>query len=144
MNIGDETPVFTLKDQDQDEVSPDYSKTVLLSFHPLAWTGVCKDQMSQLEDNADKIAEKGAVTYGLSVDSFATKAAWAKDIGIEKTRLLCDFWPHGDIAKKLGIFDDEAGISKRANIIVKDGKIAWMKVYPIEQLPDFDEVLENL
>ena len=59
--------------------------------------------------------------------------------------MLSDFWPHGGVAQKFGIFDDEAGFSKRANIIIgKDGRIEFMKVYEISELPDVDEIIEFL
>ncbi len=47
---GDLAPDFTFKDQDNREVrlSNLQGKKVLLSFHPLAWTPVCTDQMGSL------------------------------------------------------------------------------------------------
>jgi peroxiredoxin len=36
-------------------------------------------------------------------------------------------------------------MSQRANIIVgEDGTVKWVKVYPISQLPDIQEVLQAL
>jgi hypothetical protein len=41
----------------------------------------------------------------------------------------------------LGIFRKEDGFSERANILVgEDGTVLWIKVYPIKQLPDLEEV----
>jgi peroxiredoxin len=50
LNVGDEAPDFTLKDQNDQEftLSELKGKKVLLSFHPLAWTGVCAKQMKSL------------------------------------------------------------------------------------------------
>lgn len=50
---GDRAKDFTLSDQDGKEVglSGFKGKRVLLSFHPLAWTPVCADQMKALEKN---------------------------------------------------------------------------------------------
>ncbi len=47
---GDLAPDFALKNQDNREVrlSNLQGKKVLLSFHPLAWTPVCTDQMGPL------------------------------------------------------------------------------------------------
>lgn len=51
VKIGDKAKDFTLKDQDGKELhlSDLKGKRVLLSFHPLAWTSVCADQMKSLE-----------------------------------------------------------------------------------------------
>jgi peroxiredoxin len=66
-------------------------------------------------------------------------------LGIESTRLLSDFWPHGKVAEAYGIFRSKYGTSERANIIVDENqKVAFVKVYPIGQLPDIKEVIEAL
>jgi len=51
ITIGATAPDFTLKDNRGNSVSlSDYKgKKVLLSWHPLAWTPVCADQMKSLE-----------------------------------------------------------------------------------------------
>jgi peroxiredoxin len=82
---------------------------------------------------------------GLSVDSFPTKHAWAKELGVKKTRLLCDFWPHGAVAHALGVFRKEDGFSERANIVVdENGRIVLIKMYEIPQLPDIEEIVAFL
>ena len=69
----------------------------------------------------------------------------AKELGIKNTRLLSDFWPHGDIARSYGIFREKEGFSERANIIVDvNGKVIFVKVYPISQLPDIEEIIKAL
>ena len=37
------------------------------------------------------------------------------------------------------------GISERANVIIdEEGIVRWMKIYPIAQLPDIEEVFKKL
>jgi len=120
-------------------------KKLLLSFHPLAWTEVCAKQMQSLESNVDVFASLNTVPLGLSVDAVPCKKAWAKTLGIEKVDLLADFWPHGGLAAKLGLFIDKFGFSQRANVILdEDRKAVFVKVYPIRELPDIREVLDFL
>ncbi|MEO0185793.1 MAG: redoxin domain-containing protein, partial [candidate division WOR-3 bacterium] len=136
-----------LKDQhNQDVRLSDYKgKKVLLSFHPLAWTGVCTKQMKAVEQNKKRFDELNTVALGISVDPVPSKHAWAKDMGVKETKLLSDFWPHGEYAKKLGIFREKEGFSERANIIVDENqKIIWIKIYDIPQLPDFEEIVKFL
>ena len=147
LSVGETAPDFALKDQDGKEVRlPEMnSKRVLLSFHPLAWTGLCAKQMQALEENKDTFESLGVLPLGLSVDTVPSKRAWADHLGIKTLRLLSDFWPHGEVAKAYGMFREESGVSERANIIVdKNGKIAFVKVYEISQLPDIGEILEVL
>ncbi len=147
LTIGGRAPEFALKDQDGKEVrlSEFKGKKVLLSFHPLAWTKVCAEQMKSLEQNGETFKGLDAVALGLSVDTVPSKNAWAKELGISRTRLLSDFWPHGGVAKAFGIFRDQNGFSERANIIIDENqKIAFVKVYEIPQLPDIQEIIHFL
>jgi peroxiredoxin len=145
--VGDQAPDFVLKDQNEKEfkLSDHRGKRVLLSFHPMAWTGVCAKQMKSLEDNKAKFDSLNTVAAGLSVDSIPSKKAWADSLGIKHTSLLADFWPHGGVAQRFGMFRERGGTSERANIIVDEqGKIVFVKVYPIPELPDIDEIIEFL
>ncbi|MDD2374491.1 MAG: redoxin domain-containing protein [Eubacteriales bacterium] len=143
IKIGDVAPDFSLEDNKGGEVklSDFKGKKVLLSWHPLAWTSVCTDQMRALEANYDRFTEANTVPLGLSVDPAASKKVWSAVLSIRETSLLSDFWPHGKVAKDYGIFIEEDGISQRANILVdEEGKIEWFKIYPISELPDIEEV----
>ncbi|NIN01504.1 MAG: redoxin domain-containing protein [candidate division Zixibacteria bacterium] len=145
--VGDQAKDFVLKDQNEKEfrLAEHKGKKVLLSFHPLAWTSVCAKQMKSLEDNKATFDSLGTAAVGISVDSIPSKKAWADSLGIKEISLLSDFWPHGEVAKVFGIFRDKNGISERANIIVdKNGKIVFIKVYPISELPDIGEIIEFL
>ena len=140
-------PDFTLKDHEEGvlKLSAFKGKKVLLSFHPLAWTGICAEQMKSLETNGEELEKNNTVALGISVDSVPCKAAWAKELGIKNTRLLADFWPHGGVAAAYGIFRDQNGISERANIIIdENGTIIFGKIYPISELPDMEEILNLL
>jgi peroxiredoxin len=147
LKAGDRARSFSLPDQNEKEfeLSKFKGKKVLLSFHPLAWTSVCSEQMKSLEKNIDAFASLKTVAVGVSIDTVPSKKAWAASLHIEKTRLLSDFWPHGKVAKAYGIFRKDDGISERANVIVDEkGKVAFFKVYPLGQLPDIKEILEVL
>jgi peroxiredoxin len=147
MQLGKTVKNFTLPDQHGENfiLSKFKGHRVLLSFHPLAWTPVCTRQMQSLEMNKKVFDKLNTVAVGLSVDSVPSKAAWAKAIKIKATGLLADFWPHGDVAKSLGLFREKDGISQRANVIIDEkGKVCFLKVYPISQLPDIDEIIDFL
>ena len=144
---GENVPDIILKDQNEQEIkfSKYKGKKVLLSFHPLAWTAVCAKQMKSLEDNRERLAETNTIAFGISVDSVPSKKAWAKELGVEQTQLLADFWKHGGFAKELGLFLEDRGISQRANVILdENGHVEFVKVYPISELPDIEEIIKVL
>jgi peroxiredoxin len=145
--VGSKAPDFILKDQDGKPVqlAELKGKKVLLSFHPLAWTRVCAEQMKSLEANYEQFEKLNSIALGLSVDAVPSKKAWAKELAIENTRLLSDFWPHGQVAKLYDIFREKNGFSERANIIVDENlKVIFAKTYPISQVPDIKEVIKFL
>jgi peroxiredoxin len=101
--------------------------------------------MQSLEKNKKIFDKLNTIAVGLSVDSVPCKAAWAKSIKIKQTKLLSDFWPHGNVAESLGLFREQDGISQRANVIIDEmGKVCFVKVYPIAELPDIDEIINFL
>lgn len=82
---------------------------------------------------------------GFSVDAPPCKKVWAAALVVNNVSLPSDFWPHGKVARDYGIFNETDGVSERANIIIdENGKVKWVKVYPAQQLPDINEVLQVL
>jgi len=147
IKAGDVAPDFALQDNLENDVklSDFKGKKVLLSWHPLAWTSICLDQMRSLERNMEAFRKLNTVPLGLSVDPQPSKKIWADALRLEELRILSDFWPHGKTAMDYGLFIEEYGISQRANVIVDEkGVVRWLKVYPLSQLPDIDEVIKVL
>jgi peroxiredoxin len=140
-------PDFQLKDQNGEVVrlSSLKGKKVLLSFRPLAWTPVCRDQMKALDIHHQRLADLNTVALGIGVDSAPSNKAWAESMAVTQTRILADFWPHGEVARKYGIFRQEDGFSERANIVVDESqKIVFVKVYPTSERPDLEEIIRFL
>lgn len=146
-NAGDKAPDFSLSDQDEKDfkLSDFRGKYVLLSFHPLAWTGVCSKQMKTLEANNEEFKKLNTIAVGINVDSIPSKKAWAESLGLKYTRILSDFWPHGKVAKLYRLFRDIEGFSERANILIDENQdIEFIRVYEIGELPDINEILTFL
>lgn len=147
LSCGETAPLFSLKDQHNTEcrLGDLAGKRVLLSLHPLAWTSICAKQMQALEENYDRLEELDTVPLGLSVDAVPTKSAWARSLGIDRLRLLSDFWPHGGVAAQYGLFREEEGFTERANVVIDgSGAIVLLKVYDLGQLPNLGEVIDFL
>ncbi len=147
IEIGRQAPDFNLKDHNGKvfKLSAMKGKKVLLSFRPLAWTAVCHDQMLLLEAYHLRFDELNTVAVGIGVDSVPSNKAWAKEMSMENTRLLADFWPHGAVAGLYGVLREKDGFSERANIIIDEKqKVVFAKIYPTAQLPDFDEIFDFL
>ena len=148
IQVNQEAIDFTLKDQNKEDIklSELKGKKVILSWHPLAYTPVCTDQMRSLERNYDRIQEKGdTVVIGISIDPFPAKAKWADILDLKDIKIVSDFFPYAEVTKAYGLFNEENGASKRANVIIdEEGKVQWVKVYGGSELPDVEEVIDNL
>lgn len=141
---GDIAANFTLKDQNDETFSllEHHQNNVILSFHPLAWTDKCAAQMLSLEENHEILASLNTIAVGISVDSLPCKRAWAKSLGITQTQILCDFWPHGQVARLYGLFRETNGFSERANVIIdREQNVIFSKVYPVHSVPDIQEII---
>ena len=115
------------------------------TIRSLAWTSVCTDQMRSLDRNADRFAGKNTVVLGFSVDPQPSKSVWARALCLKQLKILSDFNPLGAVAQAYGIFSDEHGASKRANILINEtGMVIWVKKYEIRTLPDVEEVLGKI
>ena len=146
LQAGNEAPDFELRSHRGGTVKlSDFRgrKNVILAFHPFAFTPVCATQMSGYEAGGPRLARADTVVLGISVDPQPAKTAWAASLGAISFDLLSDFYPHGEVARKYGVFRDKDGFSERAVFVVdKHGRIAWSKVYDIPQHPDNEELFE--
>ena len=96
----------------------------------------------------DKFAGFDAQVVGISVDSVFSHVAWQKSLGGLNYPLASDFYPHGEVSERYGVFRDSPpirGISERAIFMVdKEGKIAWSRIYELSNVPDNQELFEAL
>jgi alkyl hydroperoxide reductase subunit AhpC len=81
----------------------------------------------------------------ISCDPVQSKQAWGKSLGGISYPLVADFWPHGEISRKYGVFDEKLGRPDRAIFVVdRQGILRWIKRYEAGVLPSNAELLEEL
>lgn len=143
--VGDKAPQFTLKDQDQKDISlSDYigKKNIVLAFYPLDWSPVCENENKCFNDDFSKFQGAGAEVLGVSRDSTYSHKAWEEALDL-KHRLLSDMT--GDMAKQYGMWLGDKGITKRATVIIdKQGVVKYVKVQEILTARDDNEILTAL
>jgi peroxiredoxin len=145
LSVGELAPDFELRSHRGGTVRlSDFrgKKNVVVAFHPLAFTPVCANQMRAYESDLGKLGAADTAVLGISIDAQPTKTAWAQTLGAISFDLLSDFYPHGDVARKYGVFREQDGISDRAIFLVdKQGRIAWARTYQIPEQPDNAELI---
>ena len=101
--------------------------------------------MPEYEALASRFEGFDAQVVGVSVDSVPSNKSWAESLGGITYPLLCDFWPHGGVAKQFGVLMEDKGIAERAVIVVdKQGKVAYVDVHETGEQPDPEALFEVL
>ena len=144
--VGQKAPDFTLKDQNQNDVSLAALKghTVVLAFYPLDFSPVCSKEHACSTDDLKDFEGLNAKVLGLSVDSVWAHKAFAEKIKVSYP-LLADFHPKGGVAKKFGLYLEDKGITNRATVIIdKEGVVRYVQVYDIPQQRDNSQLVAEL
>lgn len=82
-----------------------------------------------------------AQVLGISVDHVPCLKAWAESLSGINYPLLSDFWPHGEVASRYGVFIQEEGKSERAIFVIdKQGYIRYIDIHDIDEQPSNDEL----
>ena len=127
VEIGQTAPEFTLKDQAGTDVSlSDYQgkQPVVLVFYPFTFTGVCQGEMCEIRDDPSVFDGADAAVLAISCDTRHAQAQWAEQQGFTFP-ILSDFWPHGEVAKAYGVFNEQLGCANRGTFVIdREGNIA--------------------
>lgn len=128
LEVGSKAPDFTLSDINRDKVSLESlrgDKAVLLVFYPFAFSGVCTGELCQVRDELADYQNDKVQVVGVSVDHPFTLRAWGEAQGYTFP-LLADFWPHGEVAKAYGVFNEQAGFAERGTFLIdREGVIVF-------------------
>jgi peroxiredoxin len=130
LSVGDRAPEFSLPDQDRQVVSLAGLRgtPVLLVFYPFAFSGICTGELCQLRDELINYTEAGVTVLAISTDPVFSLKAFKAQEGLDFP-LLSDFWPHGEVAKAYGVFNEKAGMAVRGTFLVDtEGAIAFAEV----------------
>ena len=150
VDVGDQAPDFELKDQHGAPVRLSGlrgGKNVVLVFYPLAFSGVCSGELCAMRDEFPEVSGDDVELLTVSVDSVWSHRVWAEAQHFNFA-LLSDFWPHGEVARSYGVFDENLGFSTRGTFIIdKDGVVWWKVVNPVPQareIADYQKALAAL
>lgn len=158
ISVGSKAPDFTLTQKTAEgpklvKLSDNFGKsnTVLL-FFPMAFTGVCTEEMCSVSQGLDSYTGLNAVVYGISGDNPFAQEAWAQKSGITLP-LLSDY--EHTTARAYGVAYESflpdhnlpmGGVAQRSAFIVdKAGVIQYAESSPDpKKLPDFEAIQAKL
>jgi mycoredoxin-dependent peroxiredoxin len=126
VNVGQEAPDFTRQDHNGTDVTLSSfrgEKSVVLVFYPFTFTGICQGELCELRDDLSQYESVGAQVLAVSCDTRHAQKLWAEQQGYTFP-LLSDFWPHGEISRAYGVFNEQLGCANRATFVIdKEGAV---------------------
>lgn len=150
VQVGEKAPNFTLRATDKSEVSlEDYNgKNVVLLFFPLAFTGVCTEELCSMRDDISTYENLNAEVIAISVDTVMVLGEFKKQQNYNFT-MLSDF--NKDVSRSYGALYETfvlemKGVSKRSAFVIdKEGIVRYAEVLESAgDLPNFEAVKETL
>ncbi|MFE7565038.1 peroxiredoxin [Kitasatospora sp. NPDC057500] len=144
IEIGTEAPDFELRNQHGEPVRlSDFrgGKNVVVVFYPFAFTGVCTGEVCAIQKELPRLQNDEVQVLGVSNDSPFSQRIFAEQEGLEFP-LLSDFWPHGEVSRAYGVFDEEKGCAVRGTFVIdKAGVVRWSVVNGLPDARDEQEYL---
>jgi peroxiredoxin len=142
LEIGQQAPDFELRDQHGQQVALSSfrgSRAVTVMFYPFAFSGVCTGELCSVRDNLPTFESDDVQVLAVSCDPMFSLRAFAERDGLTFP-LLSDFWPHGEVARAYGVFNEERGCADRSTFIVdKAGVLRWTVHNEMPQARDLQE-----
>src|SRR3989304_7589361 len=129
IRIGDQAPLFTLPDDNQQTVSLQNlrGKQVVLYFYPKDETPGCTRESCDFRDTIEEFHQKKGAVFGISKDSVTSHQKFKKNHGLPFA-LLSD--ETGEVCEKYGVWGEKQmmgkkylGIKRTTFLIDKNGVI---------------------
>ena len=128
LDVGSVAPDFTLRSQHGEDITLSSfrgDQNVVLVFIPFAFSGICADELGEIRDNIEVFEAADAQVLAISCDHFFANRAFSDRDG-HTFPILSDFWPHGEVAKAYGTFNDDAGAPNRGTYVIdREGLVRW-------------------
>ncbi|HSM01224.1 MAG TPA: redoxin domain-containing protein [Acidimicrobiia bacterium] len=117
--IGSPAPDFSLRNVDGEMVSLDDLKgnKSLVVFIPFPFTGTCQAELCDIRDGLAGIEDLDARVVAITTDTMFANRKWSEDNSFGFP-VLSDFWPHGEVTKAYGTFDDRVGAANRSTYVL--------------------------
>jgi mycoredoxin-dependent peroxiredoxin len=132
IEAGSQAPDFELPNQYRQTVRlRDFrgDKNVVLVFFPAAFTPTCTGEICAIRDEGSALSNDTAQVLAVSCDPTSALRVFSDQQDVSYP-LLSDFWPHGEVCRRYGVFVEERGIAMRATFVVdRQGIVRWTVVH---------------
>ena len=147
IEVGQQAPDFTLRDQHGQDVTLSSfrgAKTAVVMFYPFAFSNICTNELGGVRDDLASFVNDSAQVLAVSCDPMYALRIFSEQEKLTYP-LLSDFWPHGEVARAYGSFDDGPGCAIRATYVVDpEGVVGWKVENAVSQARELDELRRAL
>ncbi|WP_130013636.1 peroxiredoxin [Serinicoccus sediminis] len=130
--VGQQAPELVLTDQSGERHTLSTvvaDRHALLVFYPFAFSSICTGELLEIQLNIDEFVNDRVQVLGVSCDPPPALRAWAATEGY-RFPLLSDFWPHGEVSRSYGVFDEDSGMAVRGTFLVDPAMtVRWSLVH---------------
>ena len=145
--VGEVAPDFVLPDAHRQPVRLSEhaaGRAAVVVFFPWAFTSVCTGELCSIRDRLPELDNDRSATRAISCAAPATLRVFARQEGYVFP-LLSDHWPHGEVARAYGVFDETLGAAVRGTFVLdRDRVVRWRVVNAVPDARDIDDYLAAL
>lgn len=123
--IGSPAPTFSLRAHTGDTHDNDSLRgsKALIVFIPFPFTGNCDGEACSLRDNIAELDGLDAKVVVITTHAGPTNKEWATKEGLPFP-VLSDYWPHGEVARAFGCFNEQVGsVTRSTYVLDSDGVV---------------------
>jgi len=111
-------------------------KSVIVLFYPFAFSGICTGELCEVRDDLATFQNDAVQVLAISCDAMQTLRAFAESQGYTFP-LLSDFWPHGEVARAYGVFNEKVGVATRGSFLIDpEGVVRWSVIHGLGEARD--------
>jgi alkyl hydroperoxide reductase subunit AhpC len=157
LSVGEEAPDFELPALIEGVKKPFRlhsqrgKRNVLIAFYPANWDPVSAAQLTAYQAEKEKLEGCRTLPVSICVDSIMNTTAWEREVGPLDFPMCADFWPHGEVCRRYGVFREQepgCGSCQRAIYILdRSGEVRFRSIFADEELVPFSaslDLLQNL
>ena len=89
----------------------------LVVFIPFPFTSICDGEICAIRDDLVDLTDLEARVVVVTCHARPTNARWADEHGFDFP-VVSDFWPHGEVSRSYGTFNEKMGVANRTTFVL--------------------------